>query len=35
MLTAEARRQHLPDDLQRDAIIVRNGDDVRHAHTTF
>jgi hypothetical protein len=31
MLTAEARRQHLPDDFQPDAIVVRNGDDIRQA----
>jgi hypothetical protein len=35
MLTAEAQRKHLPDDFQRDAIVVRNGDDIRQALTTF
>lgn len=35
MLTAETQRRHLPEDFQRDAIIVRNGDDIRHALTTF
>jgi len=31
MLTAEAQRPQLPDDFQSDAIIVRNGDDIRQA----
>ncbi|MFI5610748.1 hypothetical protein [Amycolatopsis sp. NPDC051903] len=35
MLTAEAQRRHLPDGFQRDAIVVRNGDDIRHALETF
>jgi hypothetical protein len=35
MLTAEAQRQHLPDNFRRDAIVVRNGDDIRQALTTF
>jgi len=35
MLTAEAQRQHLPDDLQHDAIVIRNGDDIRQALSTF
>jgi hypothetical protein len=35
MLTAETQRQHLPGDFQSDAIIVRNGDDIRQALTTF
>jgi hypothetical protein len=35
MLTAEAQRQHLPDHFQRDAIVVRNGDDIRRALETF
>jgi hypothetical protein len=35
MLTAEAQRQHLPDDFQRDAIVVRNGDDIRQAFTAL
>jgi hypothetical protein len=35
MLTAEAQREHLPEDLQRDAIVVRNGDDIRQALRTF
>jgi hypothetical protein len=35
MLTAENQRQHLPGDFQRDAIVVRSGDDIRQAFTTF
>lgn len=35
MLTTEAQRQHLPDGFQSDAIIVRNGDDIRQALETF
>jgi hypothetical protein len=35
MLTAETQRQHLPGDFQTDAIIVRNGDDIRQAITAF
>ncbi|QRP49750.1 hypothetical protein [Amycolatopsis sp. FDAARGOS 1241] len=35
MLTAEAQRRHLPDDSQRDAIVVRNGADLRQALETF
>ena len=34
MLTAEARRQHLPGDFQLHAIVVRNGDDIRQAIET-
>jgi len=35
MLTAGAQRQHLPDDFQHDAIVIRNGDDIRQALATF
>ena len=35
MLTAEAQRQHLPDHFQHDAIVIRNGDDIRQALATF
>ena len=35
MLTAEAQRRHLPDGFQSDAIIVRNGDDIRQAIENF
>ncbi len=35
MLTAEAQRRHLPDDFQADAIVVRNGGDIRQALETF
>ena len=35
MLTAEAQREHLPDDFQHDAIVVRNGDDIRQALRAF
>jgi hypothetical protein len=35
MLTAEAQRQHLPGDFQQDAVVVRNGDDIRQAFGTF
>jgi hypothetical protein len=35
MLTAEAQRKDLPDDFQRDAIVVRDGEDIRQALTTF
>lgn len=35
MLTAEAQRRHLPDEFQPDAIVVRNGDDIRQALETF
>jgi hypothetical protein len=32
MLTAEAQRKDLPDDFQRDAIVVRNGEDIRRRY---
>jgi hypothetical protein len=35
MLTAEAQRKDLPDDFRHDAIVVRNGHDIRQALTTF
>ena len=35
MLTAEAQRQHLPENFQRDAIVVRTGDDIRQAIASF
>jgi hypothetical protein len=35
MLTDEAQRQHLPDDFQHDAVVVRNGDDIRQALRAF
>ena len=35
MLTAEAQREHLPADFQRDAIVVRNGDGIRQALRTL
>jgi hypothetical protein len=35
MLTDEAQRQHLPGEFRRDAIVVRNADDIRRAFTTF
>jgi len=35
LLTAEAQRQHLPDDFQHDAIVIRNGADIRQALATF
>jgi hypothetical protein len=35
MLTSEIQRQHLPGDFQHDAIVLRNGDDIRQALTTF
>jgi hypothetical protein len=35
MLTAEVQRQHLPGDFQRDATVVRSGDDIRQALETF
>jgi hypothetical protein len=35
MLTDEAQRQHLPGKIRRDAIVIRNGDDIRQAFTTF
>jgi len=31
----EAQRKDLPDDFQRDAIVVRDGEDIRQALTTF
>ncbi len=34
MLTAEAQRQHLPDGFQRDAIVIRAGEDIRQALAT-
>ena len=34
MLTAEAQREHLPDDFPFDLIIVRNGDDIRQVLRT-
>ncbi len=34
MLTAEAQRHHLPDDFQRDAIVIRAGEDIRQALAT-
>jgi len=35
MLTARTQREDLPDDFQRNAIVVRNGDDIRQALRTF
>jgi hypothetical protein len=35
MLTAEAQRQHLPDDFRRDAVVVHNGDDIRHVFSAY
>jgi hypothetical protein len=35
MLIAETQRQHLPEELQHDAMVVRNGDDIRQALRTF
>jgi hypothetical protein len=35
MITSETQRQHLSGDFQGDAIIVRNGDDIRKAITAF
>ena len=34
MLPAEAQRQHLPDHFQNNAIVIRNGDDIRQALAT-
>jgi hypothetical protein len=34
MLTAEAQRQHLPNELQRDAVVIRSGDDIRQVLRT-
>jgi hypothetical protein len=35
MLTDEAQRQHLPDDFQQDAVVVRSGDDIRQVLGTL
>jgi hypothetical protein len=34
MLTAEAQREHLPEDFPSDLIIIRNGDDIREVLRT-
>jgi hypothetical protein len=34
LLTAEAQRRHLPDELRPGAVVVRNGGDVEHALRT-
>jgi hypothetical protein len=35
MLTAEVQREHLPGNFQRDAIVVRTGDDIERAFSSF
>jgi hypothetical protein len=34
-LTAEAEREDLPDNFHGDAIVVRNGDEIRQVHKAF
>ena len=34
MLTAEAQREHLPDDFDFEIVVVRNGDDIRQVLRT-